>query len=576
MDAIVGCLLSIPPGLSYNNNMERLNKFLAHAGLGSRRQVEELIVRGRVSVNGSIVRDLATRVESGQEVAVDGKPLHGERSVYWLVNKPPGYLCTNRDPAGRPLAIELVDHVPERVFTVGRLDEESEGLLLLTNDGDLAYRLMHPRFGFEKTYRVQVAGKPTREDVDKLLQGVWLSDGHVKAQRVKRFKSQGESAWLEIVLSEGKNREIRRMLARLGHKVLRLQRVALGPIRLDRLPKGKARRLKKRRWTSSSASPSAARAGADGRAAGGTQAALQPVPPKTSEKRPRPFPSAGPARERRPRPAHATISSHERPRVRPGKRGRRGSAAAHDGPGADRRRRDRERPSRRAHLAHPPARPRPWPAPFCPANSSCSACPAAATRCSAAPSRFTTRSSTRAANRSRLDVVYLVVGKLTGLLAGVKAGEAVEVWGPLGNGFPRLDGIRHVALVAGGIGQTPFLAHVRSLLGTRGYGGRPARRQCERVSLYYGVRRGRPGGGRGRLPRRRGRRSTWRATTAAWAGAASSRICWRPTSRPTGSSAAARSRCCTPWRTWPLAGPCRVTSRWRRRWPAASASASAA
>jgi 23S rRNA pseudouridine2605 synthase len=225
--------------------MDRLNKFLAHAGLGSRRHCEELILRGRVSINGKTVRELGTRVDpETQEVHVDGKPLHVERSVYWLVNKPRGYLCTNHDPAGRPLAIDLVPHVSQRVYTVGRLDEDSEGLLLLTNDGDLANHLMHPRFGVAKTYLVQVAGKPTNEDLDKLLKGVWLSDGHVKAKRVKRLKSQGESTWLEIVLSEGKNREIRRMLAKLEHKVMRLRRIAIGPIKLGRLRPGKSRPLR--------------------------------------------------------------------------------------------------------------------------------------------------------------------------------------------------------------------------------------------------------------------------------------------------------------------------------------------
>jgi 23S rRNA pseudouridine2605 synthase len=135
--------------------------------------------------------------------------------------------------------------VDQRVYTVGRLDEDSEGLLLLTNDGDLANLLMHPRYGVEKTYLVQVAGHPSREDVQQLLKGVWLSEGHVSARRVKRLKSQGDSVWLEIVLSEGKNREIRRMLARLGHKVMRLRRTALGPVFLGRLPPGKARRLSK-------------------------------------------------------------------------------------------------------------------------------------------------------------------------------------------------------------------------------------------------------------------------------------------------------------------------------------------
>jgi 23S rRNA pseudouridine2605 synthase len=225
--------------------MERLNKFLAHAGVGSRRHCEELIVRGRVTVDGQVVRELGTKVEPGEQaVAVDGQPLQVERPVYWLVNKPRGYLCTNFDPAGRPRAVDLVDHVPQRVYTVGRLDEDSEGLLLLTNDGDLAFKLMHPRFGVEKTYLVQVAGHPQREDLQRLLKGVYLSDGHVKARHVKRLKAQGESTWLEIVLSEGKNREIRRMLAKLNHKVLRLKRIAIGPVIMGRLASGKSRPLR--------------------------------------------------------------------------------------------------------------------------------------------------------------------------------------------------------------------------------------------------------------------------------------------------------------------------------------------
>src|SRR6185295_5419783 len=130
---------------------------------------------------------LGTKVDPDkQRITVDGRPVHGERPVYWLVNKPRGYLCTNHDPDGRPLAIDLVPQVSQRVYTVGRLDEASEGLLLLTNDGDLAFRLMHPRFGVEKTYLVQVAGRPTKEDELQLLKGVWLSEGHVRAKRVHR------------------------------------------------------------------------------------------------------------------------------------------------------------------------------------------------------------------------------------------------------------------------------------------------------------------------------------------------------------------------------------------------------
>lgn len=223
--------------------MERLNKVLAHAGVGSRRQCDALIAAGRVTVEGHPARDLGIKVDPGQRICVDGQPIHGERHVYWLVNKPKGYLCTNRDPGRRPLAIDLVPQVSQRVYTVGRLDEASEGLLLLTNDGDLAYKLMHPRFGVEKTYLAQVAGQPGPEDLQQLLKGVWLSDGHVKAKHVKRLKTRGGSTWLRIVLSEGRNREIRRMLARLGHKVLQLRRIALGPVQIGRLASGKSRRL---------------------------------------------------------------------------------------------------------------------------------------------------------------------------------------------------------------------------------------------------------------------------------------------------------------------------------------------
>jgi 23S rRNA pseudouridine2605 synthase len=230
--------------------MERLNKYLAHAGVGSRRHCEELILRGRVAVDGRIIRELGTKIDpEQQQVEVDGQPLKVERLVYWLVHKPRGYLCTNYDPAGRPRAVDLVPNVHERVYTVGRLDEDSEGLLLLTNDGDLAHKLMHPRFGVEKTYHVQVAGKPERDDLQQLLKGVYLSDGHVKARKVKRLRVQGDSTWLEIVLSEGKNREIRRMLARLNHKVMRLRRIALGPVTLSRLASGKARPLRQEELT---------------------------------------------------------------------------------------------------------------------------------------------------------------------------------------------------------------------------------------------------------------------------------------------------------------------------------------
>jgi len=224
--------------------MERLNKYLAHAGVGSRRYCDELIAAGRVTVDGIVVTALGTKIDPlVHRVAVDEQPVRPERPVYWLLHKPAGVLCTNYDPAGRPRAIDLLPQVQERVYTVGRLDEASEGLLLMTNDGALAAALMHPRYGIPKTYLVQVAGKPSREELQRLTEGIWLSDGKVRAKSVHTLWQQGNSTWLRIVLCEGKNREIRRMLARLGHKVMRLKRIANGPVRLGRLKKGKSRPL---------------------------------------------------------------------------------------------------------------------------------------------------------------------------------------------------------------------------------------------------------------------------------------------------------------------------------------------
>jgi 23S rRNA pseudouridine2605 synthase len=224
--------------------MERLNKYLAHAGIASRRQCDELIIAGRVRINDVIVTNLATKVNpETHKVYVDDTLVKAEKLVYWVVNKPPGYLCTNDDPSGRPRAVDLIPHVEQRVYVVGRLDEASEGMLLLTNDGDLAFKLTHPRFEIEKTYMVLVAGQPSPKDLDQLLEGVWLAEGKVRAKKVRRMKPQGDSTWVRIVLAEGKNREIRRMLAKLGHKVMRLVRISIGPVELDRLPKGKCRKL---------------------------------------------------------------------------------------------------------------------------------------------------------------------------------------------------------------------------------------------------------------------------------------------------------------------------------------------
>lgn len=224
--------------------LERLQKVLAAAGIGSRRQCEELIRAGRIEVDGTIVTRLGTTVDpERQEIRVDGVVLSRSKRTYYAVHKPRGVVTTHRDPAGRPRVIDLVPTTPERLFPVGRLDLYSDGLILLTNDGELANQLTHPRYGVEKTYRVLVAGEPTREVLDKLRRGVHLAEGVARVHRVQVKNRQRKSTLLEMTLREGKNREIRRVLARVGHKVLRLTRIAVGPVRLGNLPPGAHRKL---------------------------------------------------------------------------------------------------------------------------------------------------------------------------------------------------------------------------------------------------------------------------------------------------------------------------------------------
>ncbi len=223
---------------------ERLQKVLAAAGLGSRRQCEELITSGRVEVDRQTVTELGTRVDAANhEIRVDGVLLARQKPLYYAVHKPPGVVSTNRDPSGRPRVIDLVPAGDARLFTIGRLDLHSEGLILVTNDGELANRLTHPRYGVRKTYRVMVAGQPTEEVLARLRRGVHLAEGFARVEEI-RIRSRGkQSTILEMVLREGQNREIRRVLARVGHKVLRLVRMAVGPVRLGSLPSGASRQL---------------------------------------------------------------------------------------------------------------------------------------------------------------------------------------------------------------------------------------------------------------------------------------------------------------------------------------------
>ncbi len=236
---------SQPRQTSSNDSPQRVQKLLAAAGFGSRRKCEEFVLAGRVTVDGKEIRELSTRADpSSQKICVDGEPLRLERKLYFVLNKPAGYLCTSRDPSGRSRVIDLFTRESARLFTVGRLDENSEGLILVTNDGDLGNRLAHPRYGIVKTYHVQVAGNPNPETLLELKKGIYFSHGKFRVHGVKRIRKRGKSTFLEIELSEGQNREIRRLLARVGHKVIHLQRVGFGPLKLGRLPLGKYRALR--------------------------------------------------------------------------------------------------------------------------------------------------------------------------------------------------------------------------------------------------------------------------------------------------------------------------------------------
>lgn len=217
---------------------QRLQRVLASAGYGSRRACETLILEGRVEVDGKGITELGFQVDPKKaEICVDGAPIRMQKLVYFLLNKPPGVVTTSRDPQGRTRVLDLIQE-QQRVFPVGRLDRSSEGLILLTNDGDLAQQLAHPRYGIQKVYRVTVAGKIDQETIDRMRQGIYIAEGRVSVDGAKILRHRARSTDLEILLREGKNREIRRILARLGHKVMSLERIAIGSLRLGELPRG--------------------------------------------------------------------------------------------------------------------------------------------------------------------------------------------------------------------------------------------------------------------------------------------------------------------------------------------------
>ena len=228
----------------------RLQKYMAEAGIASRRKCEELIQAGRVKVNGQVAI-LGACVEPLQDlVEVDGEPLgKSQQKVTVILNKPRGVMCTAQDPQGRPTVGDYVKDLPVRVYNAGRLDYDSEGLLVMTNDGELAYKLTHPRFCMDKTYAAICDGLLTKAQIAALEQGVQLEDGPTHPAKVEEvYRLRNGNTAFNITIHEGRNRQVRRMLEAVGHETLALKRVALGPLRLGDLPSGAYRPLTDQEW----------------------------------------------------------------------------------------------------------------------------------------------------------------------------------------------------------------------------------------------------------------------------------------------------------------------------------------
>jgi len=223
----------------------RLQKYLAEQGVASRRAAETLIAAGRVAVNGHTVTELGAKVDPARDrVAVDGALVGGgQRQRYILLHKPAGYICSAHDERGRRTVLDLLDGVTERVYPVGRLDYDTSGLLLLTNDGSLTHKLLHPSHEVEKAYLAEVAGCPQEAALNKLRQGVRLSDGLTAPARARVIKMHGSNALVELVIHEGRNRQVRRMLEAVGYPVLHLKRTRVAFLDVRHIPLGQWREL---------------------------------------------------------------------------------------------------------------------------------------------------------------------------------------------------------------------------------------------------------------------------------------------------------------------------------------------
>ncbi|GFE58876.1 pseudouridine synthase [Geobacter sp. AOG1] len=224
---------------------ERLQKLLSQAGIASRREAETLIVAGRVTVNGQVVTELGTKADPlTDQITVDGKPVRPvDAKIYLLLYKPVGYLTTLKDPEGRPIVTDLLKDVTSRVYPVGRLDYNTEGLLLLTNDGEWANRLAHPRHEVEKEYLVRVRGKATPDQIKRLAAGVELEDGRTAPAKVFLASESDNNSWLSVTIHEGRNRQVRRMCEAVSLAVVRLKRIRYGFLELGDLQPGEHRHL---------------------------------------------------------------------------------------------------------------------------------------------------------------------------------------------------------------------------------------------------------------------------------------------------------------------------------------------
>jgi 23S rRNA pseudouridine2605 synthase len=225
--------------------LERIQKVLAKAGIASRREAEEMLIEGRITVNGKVADTLGLKVDPSKDrIKVDGDLIRAfEPPVILLLNKPRGYLSTVKDPGGRPTVMDLLKKVKRRVYPIGRLDFDAEGLLLLTNDGELTYHFSHPKFSVPRTYWAKVSGVPDEKKLMRLKKGIFLEDGWAKVDSYRILREKEKNSWIEVVVTEGRNRLVKRIFLAVGHPVLKLKRVGFGPIQIGNLPIGEYRFL---------------------------------------------------------------------------------------------------------------------------------------------------------------------------------------------------------------------------------------------------------------------------------------------------------------------------------------------